>query len=154
METVDTTESDSETFHAGAALRVKGWDLDMDSITRELGHSPTHTHRRGEPAAIDKSYPRDIWLLDSPLSKNQDLELHLRWLADRLLPRKQFISSMKKRADVDIYCYKTCYTEQANLTLSPHALRIFTELSLELCVSLIFLPDDAEEPDVPEVGGP
>jgi hypothetical protein len=144
MKTMNTIQSDRETFHAGASLRVQGVDLDMDALTRQLGYNPTHTHRRGERGVIDKSYSLDMWLMDSPLGKNQDLELHLNWLADRLLPRKEYISSLREKFAVDIYCFKTCYTEQASLTLSPHALRIFTELSMELCVSLIFLPGDPE----------
>jgi hypothetical protein len=142
---MDKIQSESETFRAGASFRVKGLNMDMDTITGELGHNPTETHRRGEPAPIGKSYSRDMWILASPLGKNRDLELHLEWLAERLLPRKPYISLLREKATIDIYCYKTCYTEQASLTLSSHALRIFTELSLELCVSLIFLPGDPEE---------
>jgi Domain of unknown function (DUF4279) len=146
MKVMDTVPSENETFHAGASFRVAGLDLDMDDIARGLGHNPSYTHRRGEPNRIlGKPRPRDMWRLDSPLGKGQDLELHLNWLAERLLPRKQYISSLRGKAEVDIYCFKTCYTEQASLTLSPHALRIFTELSLELCVSLIFLPDEPDE---------
>jgi hypothetical protein len=156
--TMDTTRPQSETFHAGASFRIQGLDLDIDGITRELRHSPTLTHRRGEAAVIGKSYPLDMWLLRSPLGKNEDLELHLEWLAERLLPHKQYISSLRKKFKVDIYCHKTCYTEQASLTLSPHALRIFTEIYLEFCVSLIFLPDDPKETSAPAAselaGGP
>ena len=85
-----------------------------------------------------------MWLLDSPLGKGEDLELHLNWLAERLLPHRQDIASLSKTFKVDIYCYKTCYTEQASLTLSPHALTLFTELTIALDVSLIFLPDDED----------
>jgi hypothetical protein len=146
---MDTIRSENETFHAGASLRIQGVDLDMEGITRELGHNPTHTHRRGEAGVIDKSYRLDTWLMDSPLGKGQDLEFHLNWLAEQLLPHKEYISSLRKRLAVDIYCYKTCHTEQASLVLSPHALRIFTELGIELQVSLIFLLDEGEEASAP-----
>lgn len=142
---MDSIRSKNETFHAGASFRIQGVDLDMDGITRELGQRHTETHRRGEPNVIRKPYPTDMWSLRSPLGQHQDLELHLNWLAERLLPRKQFISSLSKEFKVDIYCHKTCYTEQASLTLSPHALRIFTELGMDLQVSLIFLQDDGDE---------
>lgn len=139
---MDNFQSENEAFHAGASFRIQGINLDMDGIARELGHRPTETHRRGEPNMIRKPYPTDMWLLDSPLSKGQDLELHLNWLAERLLPHKEDISSLSKRFKVDIYCHKTCYTEQASLTLSPRALAIFTELAIPLDVSLIFLPGE------------
>jgi len=142
---MNTIQSGNETFHAGASFRIQGVDLDMEAITRELGHTPTHRHRRGEPAPIGKWHTLDMWQMESPLGKGQDLELHLNWLAEQLLPHKQYIISLSRKYKVDFYCYKTPYTEQASLTLSPNALRLFTELSLNLCVSLIFIPDEPEE---------
>jgi hypothetical protein len=117
----------------------------MDRITRELGYNPTHTHRLGEAGLIREPFPLDMWCLESPLGPNQDLELHLNWLAEQLLPGKKYISYLSNLFKVDIYCHKTLYTEQASLVLSPHALRIFTELGLELQVSLISILDDTNE---------
>jgi Domain of unknown function (DUF4279) len=133
------------TFSAGASFRIQGLNLPLNEIAQELRVGPTHTHRRGELGMLREPLHRDMWMLDSPLDESQELDLHLKWLAERLLPRKQYILSLKEKFAVDIYCYKTCYTEQASLTLSPHALKIFTELALELCVSLIFLPGDPED---------
>jgi hypothetical protein len=146
MNAVDSTRSKNETFHAGAAFRVQGLDLDMGGIARELGNSPTYTHRRGEPSRINKneSNPQDMWLMGSPLGVNLDLELHLNWLAEQLLPQKDYILSLMEKNTVDIYCYKTCYTEQADLTVSPEVLMMFVELSLKMSVSLIYLPDEPE----------
>jgi hypothetical protein len=129
-------------FIAGASFRVQGSELRFDDITDKLGIDPTHTHRRGDPGRLSKQLPRDMWMLSSPLPETQELELHLNWLAERLLPRTEYISSLRRECNIDIYCFKTCYTEQASLTLSPQALGIFTQLSLELCVSLIYLPPE------------
>lgn len=78
-----------------------------------------------------------MWSLASPLDDGEELEVHLNWLAGRL---KQF--------KVDIYCWKNCYTEQASLILSSQALRIFTELSIALDLSLIFGPNEPEQTNV------
>lgn len=142
LNNVNTLRPENATFSAGASFRVQGLDLPLDAISQELRIEPTHTHHRGEPGMLREPLPFDMWMLKSPLSERDELELHLVWLADRLLPHKQYISSLSKNFKVDIYCYKTCYTEQASLTLSPHALVIFTELSRALCVSLIFLPQE------------
>lgn len=139
------TQSGQQDFETGASFRVQGFGLDFDSITREIGHSSTHTHRQGELGPIKELYPRDMWLLSSPLSRDQALDAHLIWLAEILLPRKEYVLSLKGRFNVDMYCFKTCYTEQASLTLSSTALKIFTELSLELCVSLLFGTDETEQ---------
>lgn len=137
-----TTRDKQVAFSAGASIRISGFGLDMESIARELGHSPSHMHREGEFNQLKERYKTDLWLLESPLDTNQELELHLDWLAGVLLPRKRYISHLRQKYEVDIYCYKTCYSEQANLTLSSQALRIFTELDFKLGVSLIFLPSE------------
>ena len=145
MTDTDSHLDDKAIYSAGASFRIQGLDLAFEDITRDLDIEPTHTHSRGERGILDKSLPYDLWMLDSPLPDSCDLELHIEWLAERLLPHKQSISILRKNLKIDIYCYKTCYTEQSSLTLSAHVLRIFTELSLELCVSLIFLPDEPNE---------
>jgi hypothetical protein len=140
MNNANTLPPETATFSAGASFRVQGLDLPLEVISQKLRIGPTHTHHRGEPGMLREPLPFDMWMLKSPLTERDELELHLVWLADRLLPHKEYISSLSKNFKVDIYCFKTCYTEQASLTLSPRALKIFTELSRELCVSLIFLP--------------
>ena len=133
------------TFSAGAALRIWGKLLDLEAITRELGLNPTYTHRQGEADRRGHIYPHEMWSLSSPVGSDQELELHFVWLAERILPHKEYILSLKQAAKVDIYCYKNCYTEQASLTLSSRVLKLFVELDFELGVSLIFVPDEIEE---------
>ena len=140
LTSMKTKNEEPRTFAAGASMRIQGSGLDMETIAREFGHNPSHSHRQGEPDQLGEPYKTDMWLLRSVLDTTQPLEAHLRWLAEVLLPCRQYISLLREKYDVDIYCYKTCYTEQASLTLSSQALRIFTELDFKLGVSLIFLP--------------
>jgi hypothetical protein len=142
---VIVTDNSATKFSAGAAFRVFGIGLDLDAVTRELGFDPDHQHKRGNLDPGKKPFPHDMWSLKSPLDQTQELELHLTWLAERLLVHSSYIVPLKKRFNVDIYCWKNCFTEQANLTLSSKALRIFTELDLNLQVGLLCLPP---EPDV------
>lgn len=86
-----TTQSEQQTLSAGASFRIYGVGLDIDGITSELGLSPDHKHRQGEPDPGKRPYPHDMWSLRSPQGKGQDLELHLSWLAERLLPRRECI---------------------------------------------------------------
>lgn len=132
-------------FSAGAAFRVYGVGLDFDAITRELGISPDHQHNRGELDPGKRPYAHDMWSLKSPLGTNVSLENHLSWLAKILLPHRQFLSLLRQRYKVDIYCFKSLFTEQASLILSSASLRVFTELDLELAVSLLCLPPESKE---------
>lgn len=147
MNTSLTDQTSEGTFRAGASFRVHGFRLDLDGITRSLRLTPTHIHKEGELSPQKHPYPSDMWFLDSPLRKIQPLDSHLRWLAEQLLPRRESILPLKKELKVDIYCWKTCYTEQANLGFSTQALRIFVELDVPLDVSLIFLPDEEGQED-------
>jgi hypothetical protein len=138
-----------QNFTAGAALRIFGAGLDIDDITREFGYTPDHRHKAGDPDPGKRPYPHDIWSLASPLGEDRDLEAHLSWLAEKFLHHGQYLHSLRQRFQVDIYCWKHCFTEQASLTLSPQALRIFTELSTPFCVSLIFLPEENDNVLIP-----
>lgn len=137
---MSTTEIESKQFAAGAAFRVYGTGLDLDRVTREIGLSPDHRHRKGDPDLGKRPYPHDMWSLSSPLAKDRDLDLHLTWLGERLLDRKNYILSLTKNFKVDIYCWKNCFTEQSSLLLPSNVLRILAELNLDLGVSLLCLP--------------
>jgi hypothetical protein len=151
---MDTLGAETKEFTAGSAFRIYGIGLDIDGITRELGVRPDHQHKKGETDVARRPYTHDMWLLSSPLGNSQELELHLIWLAERLLRHQRFILSLKEKFKVDIYCWKNCFREQANLTLSAKAIRIFTELNIDLGVSLLCLPPESgAEAPLTDVGG-
>jgi Domain of unknown function (DUF4279) len=138
------TLTEQKAFAAGASIRVSGFNLDFEGITREIGHIPSHTHRQGQLNQLKEPYTADMWSLKSPLGPDKPLETHLNWLAEVLLPCKQYISQLRGQHKVDIYCYQTCYTEQASLVLSRKVLRIFTDLDFDLQVSLLCLPPESK----------
>ena len=142
---MESAQAESTQFSAGAAFRIYGIGLDIDGITRELGFSPDHQHKRGDLDPGKRPYAQDMWSLGSPLGKDQELELHLTWLLDRLLARRNYVLSLENKFKADIYCWKNCFTEQSSLTLSSKVLRIFTELNLDLGVSLLCLPPEAKQ---------
>ena len=135
------TQKQIEEPKSGASFRIQGFALDIDGITRALGHSPSHTHRQGELGPLNKPFPRDMWMLDSPLDAREQLGAHLNWLAEILLSHRQYLSALRNVTETDIYCRYTCYSEQASLHLSPESLRIFAELDLAFEVSIIFIPE-------------
>jgi hypothetical protein len=142
METAHAKEIE---FSAGAAFRIYGIGLDLESVTRELGIKPDHQHTHGELDPGKRPYAHDMWSLNSPLGKDRELELHVNWLAERFSNRRNYILSLKEKFKVDIYCWKNCFKEQASLVLSSKALKIFTQLDLDLGVSLLCLPPERDE---------
>jgi hypothetical protein len=138
--TMSATERESKQFAAGAAFRIYGTGLDFDRITRELNLSPDHQHKKGDLDPGKRPYPHDMWSLSSPLANDDDLDVHLSWLGERLWNRRDYVLSLAKNFKVDIYCWKNCFTEQSNLIFSNKVLKMFAELNLELGVSLLCLP--------------
>lgn len=130
-------------FAAGASFRIYGMALDFEAVTRELGFTPDHQHRMGDLGMGKKPYPHDMWSLASPLSSDKDLNFHVNWLADRFLPRREYILSLKEKFKVDVYCWKNCFTEQASLRISSNALTLFTAIGIDLDVTLLCLPPES-----------
>jgi hypothetical protein len=125
-----------ETPESGASLRVMGIGLDLEQISRNLSLKPSHVHKAGDPGPLRQPYTQDMWALQSPLDLREPLDAHLKWLRAALLPHYEFLSSLRKKADVDIYCSFGCFSDQNGLKLSTEALRLFQELGVPLDVSI------------------
>lgn len=145
---MSTREIASKQFTAGAAFRVYGTGLDFDGITGELGFSQDLQHKCGDLDAGKRPYAQDMWSLASPLGEGQELELHLTWLLDRLLARRNYVLSLKNKFTVDMYCWRNCFTEQSSLMVSSKVLRMLSELDLDLGVSLLCLPPETDSRSV------
>ena len=122
---------------APVAFTIVGNDLDVEGISRALGLNPTHSHRAGDVGMLAKTYPHDMWQLDSPLTAAEPEE-HLKWLRSKLHPNYDYIRSLKGRADIYIYCGYSCEGEQGGFSLTPEALSLFTELGIVMEVHVLF----------------
>src|SRR5713226_5671202 len=87
-----------------AVFRVSGRHLDLDEITQTLGIKPTRVHRPGDLDILGKPYPDFMWLLDSPLRREEDLAAHLDWLGATLSPQISYLRMLKSTADLSIVC--------------------------------------------------
>jgi hypothetical protein len=121
---------------APVAFTIAGLDLNIDEISRNLGVDPTHSHRIGEIGMLGKSYPHNMWQLDSPLTAAEPDE-HLKWLDHKLRPNYDFIRSLKDHAQVYVYCGFNCESDQCGFSLSPQALTLLTELGIPLEVHVL-----------------
>jgi len=116
---------------------VRGENLNFDEISDALGISPTSTHRAGDPSRLkNKPFPCDAWILESPLALDEPLDVHLRWLTDKLTPHYAYIKSLKAQADLSIWWSYITEEEQNSLVVTSDALDIFTALGIPLVVSI------------------
>lgn len=133
-------ESQSDTARSLASFIVEGTALDFEAISNALELSPSHTHRAGDPIfknKKDKVYDHDMWSLHSPLTKHESLDTHIKWLAEKLKPHYASIKSLKQNAEVYIYCGYTFHDFESNLSISPEALSIFSDLGVPMEISLL-----------------
>jgi hypothetical protein len=121
---------ETERFHA--SFSIYSSRLDFEALKNGIGIVPTHSHNAGDLDFMKKPYEHDKWLLKSPLSPEETLNEHLKWLADQLKPYYDYLRLLKQQPDVYIYIYcgYTTETEQSSFSLSAEALSIFVDLNI------------------------
>jgi hypothetical protein len=131
-----------------ASFRILGLDLDFPTISKALGVGPSFTRRKGEHGLAQTPHSTDVWCLDSPHSRSAPLDVHLTWLRDALLPSYKFLRSLKGECDLSIYCGVTIEGDRCQFRTSSSALRLFTELGIDMDLSLVFTGySDSVSPD-------
>lgn len=131
-------------------MGVFGSGLDFDSISVQLGVRASHSHRKGDPGLTSRPYPQDLWLLESPLPHTEPIDAHLKWLGWTLSPHYGFLRKLKEGAGVRSYCGFLA-DDRCAFQVSGGALRLFTELAIDMEISLVFIgpPDADASPEVP-----
>ena len=125
-------------FKYGATLRIFGEIADLDAITRTLGLSPTHTHRRGDRrGGRSEPFEHDMWSYASPVADDRPLDEHLQTLWESLKPHTAYLKSLKEGLTVDVFCRYSSDCESAGFEVSHRSLEIFTELEVPFGVSVV-----------------
>ncbi|MGH7963376.1 MAG: DUF4279 domain-containing protein [Candidatus Binatia bacterium] len=137
----DFSPHDEQTpeIRVSATLRIFGNIGNLAEITQTLKLSPTHIHRQGEKPSpyATQPYEHDMWMLKAPLPREELLEKHLLWLKEQLSPHREYLRTLAESHTVDIFCGYRTDSDQGGFDLSPEALRLFTELGIRMCVSII-----------------
>ena len=121
------------------AFCIYGLRLDFEAISKTLELIPTHTHRQGDSSPLKgRPYPCDLWEISSPLSTDAPLDVHLKWMAEKLRPHYAYILSLKSPdTSISIFWGYTTENEQNDFSISPEALEIFVTLGIPLEVSIL-----------------
>jgi hypothetical protein len=127
-------------------LRIDGEDLQPDEVSTLLDLKPTHAHLRGERKSprVAKAWVSSHWSLTSPLSNEEEIPKHLRWLLDLLEPRAQTLKGISKRFRVDFFCGFASENGQGGFTLDTDTLRRIAELGIPMELDL-YPPELAAE---------
>jgi hypothetical protein len=125
-----------------ASFRV----IDAGSLHREItevtGIEPTRCHLRGDPlfpeSASFREYNSDLWLLRSPISREEQLAAHLDWLWAGLSPHQEYFKKLVAAGvKIDIFCGFRSDSHTGRFTIQAEALSIAYVLGISFGVSVI-----------------
>ncbi|SRR5260221_8686297 len=126
-------------FKFSATLRIFGDGVDMAEISRTLGLTPTHSHRKGERRTASRSehWPRDMWSYQAPIDREKPLHEHIMALWDAVRPHMSYLRDLKRKFHVDIFCGYRSNSGTAGFQVDHRCLGLFAELEVPFGVSVI-----------------
>jgi Domain of unknown function (DUF4279) len=119
-----------------ASLRISGDGLGMDEISRTLGLTPTHTHRKGEPHG-NGSRSQSIWIFEPAIDRTRPLDEHIMALWNAIRPHIPYLRELKQKFHVDIFCGYRSNSDNAGFEVDYRCLGSFAELEIPFGVSVI-----------------
>lgn len=135
----DEDENDEAVwFRHSASLRIFGRIPDLDALSKELGVTPTHTHRKGErrsPRA--EAYEHDMWSFCVPVSPAEPLDEHIRVLWKTFKPERFVLLELKKTLTVDVFCTYSTNAACAGIEVSPESFEMFQVLQIPFGLSIL-----------------
>jgi hypothetical protein len=117
---------------------------DASFVTRSLGIQPTHAHDAGAPQEHSSRgglWKHGQWRLESPLPEESDLEAHLAWLLQRLLPVRDRVLEVLEsdhRLQANFFCGLWLENSNEGLGLTPQTLQGIGSLRAELILDIYY----------------
>lgn len=110
-----------------------GKDLNPNAISSSLGLSPSKSFKRGDMRTITEKWKHGYWEICSSDNVNSlELETHLRWITDQLMPVNQSLQKILNTQNVKakISCFWIFRTSRGVFTLAPQLIRHLSELGI------------------------
>lgn len=135
---LESTENETR-LGFSATLRVMCAAERHEEINRVTGLSPTHQHEHGEPGLFGEPWPKDLWVLESPLPPGAALNDHLDWLWAQVRPHQNYFRALadEESTDVDLFCGYRSDCAECGFEVQPKALEIVQVLNIPLEVSVV-----------------
>ena len=119
-----------------ASLRISGDRLDTNELSRALGLTPTHTHRKGDPHA-GGFRSNTIWIFEPAVDRTRPLDEHIMALWDAVRPNIPYLRELKQKFRVDIFCGYRSNSDNAGFVVDYRCLGLFAELEIPFGVSVV-----------------
>lgn len=135
-----TREDEPVYFAFSASLRIWGDGVDIEEITKTLGLTATHAHRKGEQRSSrshSAPWPHDMWLYEPPIDATRPLHEHIMALWDAVRPHIPYLRDLKRKFRVDVFCGYRSNNGTAGFEVDHRCLGLFAELEVPFGVSVI-----------------
>lgn len=127
-------------FCYSATLRIWGDIADLDAITRRLGLTPTHAHKKGEKRGPrSPGYGNDMWSYQPPVEETRPLEEHILALWEKVRQQVGYLKSLKRTLNMDVFCGYRSNSQTAGFEVGHKCLELFVQLEVPFGVSVIVL---------------
>ncbi|MBU3114612.1 DUF4279 domain-containing protein [Clostridium lacusfryxellense] len=122
------------------SLVIKGNDyLDFKSIDNNIGMMPSKKYKKGGAFSTlaPNAIPRDIWIYDSNIGQDGNVNMALDVLLDKLKGSKNFIRDLSITSDICIRCFVQSDLAQIGFDLSPYVINGLTNLNVRVEISIL-----------------
>ncbi len=119
-------------------LRIVSDKLEPANISKQLSLKPTRTHLKGSlRSAHHKAvWPSSLWLLNSPLSDQNDMADHIKYFVGLLEPRVYALEALTANCEIDLFCGFSSGNGQGGFVIDPHTLSRLAALKIPVVFDL------------------
>jgi hypothetical protein len=125
-------ESQSYRTEARASLEITGAASDLKEISEGLGLPPSDRLCRGDASPLVPSGDGCHWAFTCPLPVTDELDLHMKWLGEKLLTHSKPLRTLKPRTEMVVCCEFRTESDTGGVGISPKGLEACTEIGIPL----------------------
>lgn len=136
-------------FEITAFFTITGLDFDPQNITKKLEILPTKTWKIGDIIHPKSTLKREYngWVLESKLSKSNDLEDHIKSVFEQLQPVWNIVQEIGHNYDIEISCVIYTDGEVPVIHLDKEIVNKSYQINVEIDIDLYVLPNNTIEND-------
>ncbi|MGK7883824.1 MAG: DUF4279 domain-containing protein [Crocosphaera sp.] len=134
-------------FEISASFTITGLDFEPQNITDKLGIIPKKTWKTGDLINPKGTIKRkhNGWVIESKLSKDNDLENHIKSLFKQLQPVWNRLQKISNNYDIEISCVIYTDGEVPSIHLDKEIINKSKQINAEIDIDLYVLPENIIE---------
>lgn len=118
------------------SIRLYSEELSPEEVTAMLRIRATDIQRKGDKAALGKTFKSNMWGYQSECDRFAPLEDHLKWLLQKVSPSKELILSISEKVTVVFWCACFISGPETTVAISRETLSEMASLRAEFSLSL------------------